>query len=158
MGRLFAVVSGKGGVGKSSFCVMLANTLKKSGSVLLIDLDTGLSCLDLMLLVDDKVLFNLDDLLKGERSLSDTAIFVEENLSLIAAPENIPKKDALRELLFKLSSEFDYVIVDFSAGSVDGGNSTAVDKVSLALNPDYHRALCSSGGPVYSLLSFAYGV
>lgn len=116
MGRLFATLSGKGGVGKSSFCVMLGNALKKSGRVLLIDMDTGLSCLDLMLGVDDRVVFNLNDILSGEREVSEVAIKVDSNLELIAAPETKPNPKELRNFLFNLTEEYDFVIADFSAG------------------------------------------
>lgn len=116
MGRLFAVVSGKGGVGKSSFCITLARHLKNKGKVLLIDLDTGLSCLDLMLLVDDRVVFNLEDLVNKERDFKDVAIYAEQNLDLIAAPQNTLNKKALREFLFSITEEYDFVIVDFPAG------------------------------------------
>lgn len=116
MGRLFATLSGKGGVGKSSFCVMLARALKRHGKVLLIDMDTGLSCLDLMLKVDDRVVFNLNDILNGEREVSEVAIHCEDNLDLIAAPEEKPESKALRNFLFNITEEYDFVIADFPAG------------------------------------------
>lgn len=116
MGRLFATLSGKGGVGKSSFCVMLARALAKHGKVLLIDMDTGLSCLDLMLKVDDKVVFNLNDLLKNERELSEVVVSCEENIDLIPAPEEKCESKVLRNFLFNLTEEYDFVIADFPAG------------------------------------------
>jgi len=116
MGRLFATLSGKGGVGKSSFCVMLARELAGHGKVLLIDMDTGLSCLDLMLKVDEKVVFNLNDLLNGEREIEDVAISCENNLDLIAAPEVKPESKALRNFLFNITEQYDFVIADFPAG------------------------------------------
>ncbi len=116
MGRLFAVASGKGGVGKSSFCVMLSRTLKKYGKVLLIDMDLGLSCLDLMLKVDDRVVFNINDILKNEREVDEVAIKVEDNLELIAAPEIKVDEKALRTFLFNITESYDFVIVDFPAG------------------------------------------
>lgn len=116
MGRLFATLSGKGGVGKSSFCVLLARALAKHGKVLLIDMDTGLSCLDLMLKVDEKVVFNLNDLLNGEREIEEVAIFCEENLDLIAAPEVKSESKVLRSFLFNITEKYDFVIADFPAG------------------------------------------
>ncbi len=116
MGRLFATVSGKGGVGKSSISVMLARSLKKNGKVLLIDMDTGLSCLDLMLNVAERVVFTLNDALKNERDLSSVIISCEDNLDLIAAPETQVDSKTLRSFLFDITDLYDYVIADFPAG------------------------------------------
>ena len=116
MGRLFATLSGKGGVGKSSISVMLARALKKHGKVLLIDMDTGLSCLDLMLNVDERVVFTLNDALNNERDIADVVIGCEDNLDLIAAPERAVDPKALRSFMFDISEKYDYVIADFPAG------------------------------------------
>ena len=59
MSRVFAVTSGKGGVGKSTFSIGLAvafSRMKKR--VLLVDMDEGLRCLDLMLGVDKDIVFD----------------------------------------------------------------------------------------------------
>ena len=51
MGKIFATTSGKGGVGKSSTAVGLSLAFTRSGlSVLLVDMDEGLGCLDLQCL------------------------------------------------------------------------------------------------------------
>ena len=56
MGRLFAITSGKGGVGKSSVATHLATALGRMGHrVLLVDLDAGMRCLDLMLNLSDRL-------------------------------------------------------------------------------------------------------
>ncbi|MBO7243566.1 MAG: P-loop NTPase, partial [Alistipes sp.] len=59
--------SGKGGTGKSTFSVGLALAFKKMGkSVLMIDMDSGLRCLDLLLGVDENVVFDISDALLGK--------------------------------------------------------------------------------------------
>lgn len=116
MGRLFAVVSGKGGVGKSSFCAMLAQSLSKQGKLLLIDLDTGLGCLDIMFNVSERVVFNLNDVIENGRELSEAQINCSDNIYLLSAPEREPDSKKFREFLLKIIDEYDYVILDFPAG------------------------------------------
>ena len=64
MEKLFAITSGKGGVGKSTVAVGIASALAELGeTVLLIDMDEGLRCLDLMLGLSEKIAFDLSDAL-----------------------------------------------------------------------------------------------
>ena len=66
MGRMLAVASGKGGVGKSTVAVQLASALARAGrQVLLVDGDIGMRCLDLMLGLTDSLAFDLSDILLG---------------------------------------------------------------------------------------------
>lgn len=122
MGRLIAVTSGKGGVGKSSVSVHLATALGELGhSVLLIDLDAGMRCLDIMLGVSDRLLFDLDDVLRGAKTVCDAVLTAEERpgVSFLAAPL---KGDIAPERLATLLNEagdcYDFVLLDFPAGGV----------------------------------------
>ena len=64
MGICVATTSGKGGTGKSTVSVALAIAFAKMGkSVLLVDMDEGLRCLDLILGIDNKIVFDLSDIL-----------------------------------------------------------------------------------------------
>ena len=65
MSRSFLIASGKGGVGKSSVAASLGQALAKRGlSVALMDADTGLRCMDLMLGIQDKVVFDFADVME----------------------------------------------------------------------------------------------
>lgn len=120
MGQVFAVTSGKGGVGKSTVAVGLAFAFTKLNKrTLLVDMDEGLRCLDLMLGADKSAVFDLSDILMG-RDMSD-AVYKAENtdgLYLIPAPSDIGKIDAFSFSVFakQAAEEFDTVIFDFPAG------------------------------------------
>ena len=120
MGKVFGITSGKGGVGKSTVSVGLALAFADLGEkVLLVDMDEGLRCLDLMLNVDKTAVFDLSDVLSGT-DLND-AIYpspLNENISLIPAPSRVGLVDAfeLAKLAERVKDMFDTVIFDFPAG------------------------------------------
>ncbi len=118
--KLFAVTSGKGGVGKSTVAAGLAAAFSKKGqTVLLLDLDEGLRCLDLMLGISETVAFDLADVLSGRDA--ENALYSVPwlpGVSLMPAPSgDIPVDSELfgafvREAL----QNFDKVVIDFPAG------------------------------------------
>ena len=121
------VTSVKGGIGKSTVALGTASALARRGRrVLLIDCDTGNRCLDLMLGMEDSVLFDLGDLCEGRAAPSDVLLTVPraENFLFCAAPDHILDEaavqklpDALRALTEESGAEF--VICDTAGcGSV----------------------------------------
>ncbi len=136
MGKIFAVTSGKGGVGKSTFSVGLSLALSKGGqTVLLIDMDEGLRCLDIMLGVDKSTVFDLSDVLCG-KEISDALYEIPhyENLFLIPAPAKLGMIDAFAFTNFanQVKDMFDIVIFDFPAG-IDFSLYTCLPKDTLFL-------------------------
>ena len=121
MGRLLVVSSGKGGVGKSTVAVGIATALSNSGKkTLLVDLDEGLRCLDLMLSVTDRLVFDISDALR-DFSQIDKSIYRVPNtghLWLMAAPSSNSTIDGelLSKLALEISRRFDFVIFDCPAG------------------------------------------
>ena len=124
MGRLIAVTSGKGGAGKSSVSVHLATALANlSNKVLVVDLDAGMRCLDIMLGVSDRMLFDLNDVLKNDKTILEAAIDVPSGngkLLFLGAPlKGKIAPDELSRFVSSAAEEFDFVILDFPAGAVD---------------------------------------
>ena len=124
MGRLIAVTSGKGGAGKSSVSVHLAAALSKlSNKVLIVDLDAGMRCLDIMLGVSDSLLFDLNDVTEKNKTIEEAVLEVpsgNENLHFLAAPlKGKISPEGLSKFVSAAVSKYDFVILDFPAGTVD---------------------------------------
>ncbi|MBR6501965.1 MAG: AAA family ATPase [Clostridia bacterium] len=120
MGICLATTSGKGGTGKSTVSCGLSIAFSKMGKrVLLVDMDEGLRCLDLLLGVDHKVVFDLSDVLGGA-PISNATYTLPQNqlISVVPAPSEVGNisADALSAFAKKVKEVFDVVIFDFPAG------------------------------------------
>ena len=142
MAICLATTSGKGGTGKSTVSCGLSLAFSKMGkSVLLIDMDEGLRCLDLLLGVDHNVVFDLSDILDGAPLSNGIYTLPYNNLiSVVPAPNKVGNinADALSVFAQKVKSMFDVVIFDFPAG-LDFSLYTAIGDDTQFLtvcNPD----------------------
>ena len=123
MGKILLVASGKGGVGKSSFCAGVGAALAALGeSVLLIDGDEGIRNLDILLGMTDQVLFSFADVARGKVSLSRAVVASERirGLFLLTAPGapvgfSVPY-GGIESLLREAAASFSWVVIDCPAG------------------------------------------
>ncbi len=120
--KLIAVTSGKGGTGKSSICYGIGYTLAKQGNrTLIIELDFGLRCLDIMFGMSSRVDYDLGDVLSGKRQILDAVVTVPSasNLSILCAPKDAFMKvtaEQVVEICRSIRKYFDYIIIDTGAG------------------------------------------
>ncbi len=138
MDNVIVVASGKGGTGKSTVCICLSVALVKQGKkVLLIDCDCGMRGLDIMLDMDQDILFDASDAVCGNCTF-DEAIYKStnnENLYLMAAPfdtENELSPSVFKQLVDSVKNSYDYVIIDSPAG-IGSGFITAAAPADRAL-------------------------
>ena len=123
MSKVFTVVSGKGGVGKSTFCANVAITLaEQNKKVILIDGDVGFRSLDLLLSVDSMVVYDWSDIIENRCDFSKARLFFNDNVQLLPAPLEAPEtltKENFWGLIGNFREEYDYIIIDAPAGAGD---------------------------------------
>lgn len=135
MAEKIVVASGKGGVGKSSCTVAIGKELANRGyRVLLIDTDTSLRSLDVLLGVSDRVVFDWGDVI-CERCSFSKAIIKCKKVSLISCPLQNDERftpEAMKKTVMLYDKMFDYIIIDSPAG-VDIGLDIACAAADRAL-------------------------
>ena len=122
-GQCIAVVSGKGGTGKTSFCAGVGAALAVTGlRVLCLDCDIGLRNLDLALGLSDRALMDFSDVAAGRCPLADAAVPHPEipRLHLLTAPASLRRRSVtegeMRSLLQSAREDYDYCLLDAPAG------------------------------------------
>ena len=126
MGQCIAVVSGKGGTGKTSLCAGIATALAKDGCrVLCIDCDVGLRNLDISLSLSQLDALSFLEVCRGEYDICHALPHPDfPELFFLTAPVNCKlgeiRRDAFCAMLRSARRHFDYIFLDAPAG-VDGG-------------------------------------
>ena len=123
MGQVIAVVSGKGGTGKTSFVSLTGTALSQLGKrTLVLDCDVGLRNLDLYLGMTDRALMDFSDVMAQRVTLADAAVPhpYYPNLYLLTAPVRVDGDEldeaAFAALLEEIRVQFDFCLIDASAG------------------------------------------
>ena len=139
MGEVFAVLSGKGGTGKTSVCAGVAEALAEEGKrILCIDCDVGLRNLDISLGLSEGGSLSFMDVAQGHYPLERAAVHpLYPTLSFLTAPMNCPVESidpsVFGTMIRQAREKFDYIFLDAPAG-VDAGfrlASSAADRFLL---------------------------
>lgn len=139
MSRVIVVTSGKGGVGKSSFCANVGSALAKlNQKVCLIDADLGLKNLDVILGLENRVVYDIEDVIEGRVELRQALIKDKRCNCLYVLPAckniNVQKVDFsyLERIIIELNKEFDFIFIDCPAG-IERGFYNAINNANEAI-------------------------
>lgn len=134
MSKVILIASGKGGTGKTFFAANFGALLAMDGKkTLLIDMDLGLRNLDLYIGLEDKIVYNVMDVISGVCPISKAIIKDKrfENLHFMAASPYLDDRDVtqlhIQVLCQRLRKDFDFIIIDAPAGISDGLSIAAID-------------------------------
>ena len=139
MGEVIVVTSGKGGVGKTTTTANIGTGLALEGkSVVLLDADIGLRNLDVVMGLENRIVYDLVDVVEGICRLKQGLIKDKRypNLFLMPAAQTKDKSAVTPEQMMKLTKElaeeFDFVIVDSPAG-IEQGFKNAIAGASRSI-------------------------
>uniref|UniRef100_UPI00286D4724 AAA family ATPase n=1 Tax=Chamaesiphon sp. OTE_20_metabat_361 TaxID=2964689 RepID=UPI00286D4724 len=123
MTRIIVVTSGKGGVGITSVTANLGMTLAKMGyRVALVDGDFGLRNLDLLLGLENRVVYTAVEVLAGECRLDQALVRDKRQPGLVLLPATQNRKaemitpNHMKWMIGELAPQFDFVLIDSPAG------------------------------------------
>jgi len=145
VGEAIVVTSGKGGVGKTTTSANLGTALALAGKrVCLVDTDIGLRNLDVVMGLENRIIYDLVDVVEG-RCQPQKALIKDkrfECLYLLPAAQTSDKTavqpEQMRELVLQLKQDYDYVVIDCPAG-IEQGYKNAVagaDKALVVTTPE----------------------
>ena len=127
MARRIVITSGKGGVGKTTICANLGYALAQSNlKILLLDADVGLNNLDVVMGVENKIVYDLMDVVSGKCRPKQALVqdFFNPNLFVLPSNHTYCNLDldgnGIKEILKQLDGYFDYVLIDCPAGIEQG--------------------------------------
>lgn len=139
MSEIIVVTSGKGGVGKTTVTANLGLGLAKlNKKVVVVDTDIGLRNLDVVLGLENRIVYNLIDVIEGSCRMKQALIRDKQcdNLCLLPSAQTRDKTAITPEQMIKLtddlSEEFDYILLDCPAG-IEQGFKNAIAGANQAI-------------------------
>lgn len=145
MGEAIIVTSGKGGVGKTTTTANIGTALAlMEKSVCLVDTDIGLRNLDMVMGLENRIIYDIIDVAEGRCQLKQALIQDKRfsHLSLLPAAQTTDKnalsREDMKQIIDELKKDFDYIIIDCPAG-IEQGFQNAIagaDKAIVVTTPE----------------------
>lgn len=145
MGTAIVITSGKGGVGKTTSTVNIGTSLAlRKRRVCLVDGDTGLRNLDILMGLENRVVYDLVQVARKKVPLKKALIKDKRNPSLYLLPtsqtddKSAVTAEQMKEIVSALKEEFDYVLIDCPAGIEDGFRNAiaGADRAIVVVTPE----------------------
>jgi septum site-determining protein MinD len=143
--RVITITSGKGGVGKTTTTANLGTALAMGGKkVAVVDGDIGLRNLDAVLGLENRIVYDLVDVVEGQCRLRQALIKDKRQPELYLLPaaqtrdKNAVNSTQMEQLCQQLREEFDFVVIDSPAGIEQGFRNAIVgaDDIIIVANPE----------------------
>ncbi len=145
MGEAIVITSGKGGVGKTTTTANIGTALAlMEKKVCLIDTDIGLRNLDVVMGLENRIIYDIIDVIEGRCRLNQALIRDKrfDTLTLLPAAQTNDKSaisvNGMKEIIAELKQEYDYIIIDCPAG-IEQGFQNAIagaDRAIVVTNPE----------------------
>ena len=146
MGEAIVITSGKGGVGKTTTSANLGTALALQGKkVCLIDTDIGLRNLDVILGLENRIIYDIVDVVEERAKLHQALIKdkrFNDNLYLLPAAQHADKnavtEDQMIKIVEELKKDYDMILIDCPAGIEQGFKNSiaAADEAILVTTPE----------------------
>ena len=146
MGEAIVITSGKGGVGKTTTSANLGTALALQGKkVCLVDTDIGLRNLDVILGLENRIIYDLVDVIEGRCKVQQALVKdkrFDDGLFLLPAAQTTDKNavnpDQMKALISDLKRDYDYILIDCPAG-IEQGYKNAIagaDRAIVVTTPE----------------------
>jgi len=166
MARSIVITSGKGGVGKTTLTANLGRALALMGKrVVLLDTDLGLNNLDVTMNIENKVVYDLIDVIENRCRAKQALIEDDLVKGLYIMPsahtyeQSAVNGQNIRSVIFTLKNYFDFVIIDCPAGIETGFHrAVAASNEAIVVTTPHLSAIKDAGRAINLIRDYQLGV